>query len=132
MSKKQQQHKKKVPPKKLETEAAEPFQSNFVSKNFGVRFYDLHASQHTLQEILNKSELKPRYNKQAKNYLQLIESLELPHATSCLRLTSNGSFLFASGSYPPQIRCYELEQLTLKFERHVVSDVLKLCVCTID
>lgn len=122
---------KKTPkqqPKRQPEPEPEPFQSNFVAKNFGVRYYDLHASKLSLQEILDKSELKPRYNTQAKNYLQLIENLELPHASSCLRLTSNGAFLWAAGSYPPQVRCFELEQLTLKFERHVVSDVIKLCV----
>jgi len=102
--------------------------SNFVAKNFGVRYFDLHARPESIYEVVAQSKLKARYNQIAKNYVQLIEHLELPHATTCLTLTKDENHLFASGIYPPQIKCYELDQLSVKFERHVDSEVLRMIV----
>jgi ribosome biogenesis protein ENP2 len=107
---------------------AEP---SIVSQNFGVRAYDF-ESRRSLQEILAKSKLKSRFNQEAKNYTQLIDDLEFPTATTCIRLTADENHLFASGVYPPQIRCYVLDEMTMKFKRNCDAEVIKLLPLTSD
>ena len=104
---------------------AEP---TFVSQNFGVRVYDFEGRK-SLQEILAKSKLKARFNQQARNYTSLIDDLEFPVATSCIRLAADENHLFAAGVYPPQIRCYVLDEMTMKFQRNCDSEVIKVLVC---
>jgi len=96
----------------------------FASQNFGVKVYDLEAR--SLEDIIKKSKFKAKYNEEAKNFTQLIEHLEFPISSSSLALTPDGKYLWASGIYPPQIHCYELDQLTLKFSRNLDCEVVKM------
>ena len=92
---------------------------------FYKRVYDLEAKK-SLEEIIKKSKLKAKYNEEARNYTELIEDLEFPIATNSMSLCSDGKYMWASGIYPPQIHCYELEQLTMKMSRHIEKECLKL------
>lgn len=111
--------------KSYKQKASDDFQFPiFASQNFGVKVYDLEAR--SLEDIIKKSKFKAKYNEEAKNFTQLIEHLEFPISSSCLSLTSDGKYLWASGIYPPQIHCYELDQLTLKFSRNLDCEVVKI------
>jgi ribosome biogenesis protein ENP2 len=101
-------------------------ENNYLSShNYGVRVYDLEAKK-SLEEIIKKSKLKAKYNEEARSYTELIEHLEFPIATNSMSLCSDGKYMWASGIYPPQIHCYELDQLTMKMSRHVEKEVLKM------
>lgn len=41
-----------------------------------------------------------------------------------LKLASNICLIFIPGIYPPQVKVFELRQLSLKFERHLVSEII--------
>lgn len=101
--------------------------SSFISKNYGVKVYDLEGKK-SLQQILQNSKLKARYNEEAKNYTSLIDDLEFPVATNCIRLTADENHLWATGVYPPQVRCFVLDDLTMKFQRNCDSEVVKILV----
>ena len=47
-------------------------------------------------------------------------------ASSRLRLSRDGKFLAATGVYPPQVKVYELSELSMKFERHMDCEVVQL------
>lgn len=53
--------------------------------------------------------------------IDLIQHLEFPEASNRIRTTRDGHYAIATGVYKPQMRVWDLDQLTLKFERH--SDV---------
>uniref|UniRef100_A0A2N9HUK5 Uncharacterized protein n=1 Tax=Fagus sylvatica TaxID=28930 RepID=A0A2N9HUK5_FAGSY len=64
---------------------------------------------------------------QSSNYLQrvdLIQDLRFETATTKIKATPDGEFLIASGIYPPQVKVYELRELSLKFERHLDSEII--------
>lgn len=52
-------------------------------------------------------------------------SLVLPSAATALGLIDNtwGPHHF-TGIYPPQVRVFELSELSLKFERHLTSEIV--------
>ncbi|KAL9642790.1 hypothetical protein ABK040_009865 [Willaertia magna] len=104
---------------------------NIASTNYGVQVYDLEGKQ-SLVDIINKSNIKAKYNTAVKNYFNLIDDLEFPTATSNICLAGDENHLFATGLYPPQIRCFLLDELTMKFKRHVDYEILKLCPLTSD
>lgn len=41
---------------------------------------------------------------------------------------TNGDDLFNSGIYPPQVKVYELRELSMKFERHLISEIVNFQV----
>lgn len=50
--------------------------------------------------------------------LELIQSFEFPEASNRIRTTKDGHHAIATGTYKPQMRVWDLDQLSLKFERH--------------
>jgi ribosome biogenesis protein ENP2 len=70
--------------------------------------------------------VKAKYNEEAKNFTQLIEHFEFPIATTQLALCPDQKHLWCSGIYPPQVHCYELDQLTMKFSRHIELEVIRM------
>ena len=56
--------------------------------------------------------------------VDLIQDLRFETATTKIKVTPDGEFLIASGIYPPQVKVYELRELSLKFERHLDSEII--------
>lgn len=54
--------------------------------------------------------------------LELIQGLEFPEASNKIRTTRDGTHVVATGTYKPQMRVWDLEQLSLKFERHTDAE----------
>lgn len=50
--------------------------------------------------------------------IDLIQHFEFPEASNRIRTTRDGHHAVATGVYKPQMRVWDLDQLTLKFERH--------------
>jgi ribosome biogenesis protein ENP2 len=57
-----------------------------------------------------------------------VQDLQFDTASTRLKATPDGQYLIASGIYPPQVRVYELSELSLKFERHLTSEIVNFQV----
>ena len=49
----------------------------------------------------------------------MVQDFEFPIAPIRLKLTKDGQYIAASGVYKPQIRLFDLDQLSMKFDRHM-------------
>lgn len=59
---------------------------------------------------------------QVEGSIELIQDFEFPEASNKIKTTRDGHHAVATGTYKPQMRVWELDQLTLKFERHSDSE----------
>ncbi|EGN92515.1 hypothetical protein SERLA73DRAFT_117248 [Serpula lacrymans var. lacrymans S7.3] len=50
--------------------------------------------------------------------IELIQGFEFPEASNKIKTTRDGHHVIATGTYKPQMRVWDLDELTLKFERH--------------
>jgi len=50
--------------------------------------------------------------------IELIQHFEFPEASNRVKTTRDGHHVIATGTYKPQMRVWDLDQLALKFERH--------------
>ena len=50
--------------------------------------------------------------------LELVQHFEFPEASNKIKTTRDGHHVIATGTYKPQMRVWDLDQLSLKFERH--------------
>ena len=50
--------------------------------------------------------------------LELVQHFEFPEASNRIKVTRDGHHAVATGTYKPQMRVWDLDQLSLKFERH--------------
>ncbi|RVE66367.1 hypothetical protein OJAV_G00106740 [Oryzias javanicus] len=56
--------------------------------------------------------------------IELIQDFEMPTLCTSIKVSRDGQFILATGTYKPRIRCYDTFQLSLKFERCLDSDVV--------
>ncbi|KAG6861295.1 hypothetical protein C0995_001849 [Termitomyces sp. Mi166 len=54
--------------------------------------------------------------------IELIQGFEFPEASNRIKSTRDGHHIVATGTYKPQIRVWDLAQLSLKFERHTDAE----------
>jgi hypothetical protein len=50
--------------------------------------------------------------------IELIQGFEFPEASNKIKTTRDGHHAIATGTYKPQTRVWDLDELNLKFERH--------------
>jgi hypothetical protein len=61
-----------------------------------------------------------------KRRIELIHDFQMPVASTTIKLSPDGEFAYVAGVYKPRIRCYELGQLSMKFERFLTSEVVAM------
>ncbi|PFH31722.1 putative embryo sac development arrest EDA7 [Besnoitia besnoiti] len=61
--------------------------------------------------------------------VELLQDFEFPVSSQCIRVSPDGSYIAATGVYPPEVRMYAVESMGMKFRRgldHEVIDFLFL------
>lgn len=64
--------------------------------------------------------------------IELLQDFAMPASSSKLVQSKDGRFIIAAGTYSPRIRCFELDQLSMKFERYVDADVVDMLMLSDD
>ncbi|KAH6900901.1 WD repeat-containing protein [Coprinopsis sp. MPI-PUGE-AT-0042] len=64
--------------------------------------------------------------------IELIQGFEFPEASNRIKTTKNGKNVVATGTYKPQMRVWDLDQLSLKFERHSDSENIDFVILSDD
>uniref|UniRef100_A0A0X3PFP5 Nucleolar protein 10 n=1 Tax=Schistocephalus solidus TaxID=70667 RepID=A0A0X3PFP5_SCHSO len=92
---------------------------NVVKLN-GVKVYNL-TSERSLPEWASRAEKKKLLKKDpgASNHIELIHELEMPDASTFITCSPDQQYLFVLGRYKPRVKCFELKNLSLKFDRCV-------------
>ncbi|KAL2918623.1 Small ribosomal subunit biogenesis [Polyrhizophydium stewartii] len=95
-----------------------------VSNNNGVKVYSItSASRSAIPDWLARRNQKKLKNDQTwRNRIELIQDFEFPEASLRLKETRDGNYLVATGVYQPQMRVFELAQMSMKFDRHTEAE----------
>jgi ribosome biogenesis protein ENP2 len=56
--------------------------------------------------------------------IELLQDFSMPASSNKLVQSSDARYIIAAGTYPPRIRCYDVHELSMKFERYVDSHVV--------
>ncbi|KAI0777227.1 WD40-repeat-containing domain protein [Trametes elegans] len=59
---------------------------------------------------------------QVEGSIELIQHFDFPEASNKVKTTRDGHHAIATGTYKPQIKVWDLDQLSLKFERHTDAE----------
>jgi ribosome biogenesis protein ENP2 len=65
-----------------------------------------------------KNKGKRAAREQIEGTIELIQGFEFPEASNRIKTTPDGHHAIATGTYKPQMKVWELDQLSQKFERH--------------
>jgi len=69
---------------------------------------------------------------EARRSLELIQDFEMPGISSNIQISPDGEFIIATGVYKPRVRCYDVKNLSMKFERCFDSEVVKFLILSED
>ncbi|KAL6941229.1 Small ribosomal subunit biogenesis [Hanseniaspora osmophila] len=67
-----------------------------------------------------------------QNRVELIQDFEFREASNKIRVSPNGEFAMATGTYKPQIHVYDFSNLSMKFERHTDAENVDFLILSDD
>lgn len=59
----------------------------------------------------------------SRKRIELIQDFEMPGMSTQLKMSPDQQFILATGVYKPRVKCYEVNNLSIKFERCFDSEV---------
>lgn len=97
-----------------------------------VKVYHVTAGKSIPEWVAIQKKRSLKYDADFRSRIELLQDFEFPEAALRLRLTPDGTHLMAAGLYKPQVRAYDLSQLSLKFERHMDSEPVQMEILSED
>ncbi|GJD08100.1 Nucleolar protein 10 [Galdieria sulphuraria] len=87
-----------------------------------------HVNNNTSQEkpdwFKNASEKKRKREQVRRGGVEILQDFEFPTFCSKVKQSLDGNYIVAIGGYPPQVKVYDVHQVSLKFERHLDYDMI--------
>lgn len=100
-----------------------------VTHAFNTPVFDLSASKDLIPPGLSDRQRKKLARSSAfLNGVELIHDLQFPVSTGGLYFTADGETMLGFGDYPPQVHCYSLRDVSLKFSRHSETAILDMAL----
>lgn len=98
-----------------------------------VKVYNLSAGK-SLPEWLTERKRRRLANKdvELRRRIELIQDFTMPDVSGCVRVSPDGRYILATGTYKPRVKCYEVAALSLKFERCFDSEVVQFDILSDD
>lgn len=104
-----------------------------VSTTNDVKIYNLSAGK-SLPEWLTERKRRQlvKNDIEVRKRIELIQDFEMPAVSDRIKISPDGQYVLATGIYKPRVRCYDLHNLGLKFERCLDSEVVSFQVLSED
>ena len=104
-----------------------------VSTTNDVKIYNLSAGK-SLPDWLTERKRRQlvKNDLEVRKRIELIQDFEMPAVSDCLQISRDGQYVLATGIYKPRVRCYDLHNLGIKFERCLDSEVVAFQVLSED
>ncbi|XP_046961647.1 nucleolar protein 10 [Vanessa cardui] len=96
-----------------------------VSEIDNVKIYNLSAGK-SLPDWLTERKKRTllKKNVDLRRRIELIQEFDMPGVSTSLRVSKDGQYIMATGIYKPRIKCFDVNNLSLKFERCLDSEVV--------
>ncbi|KAK0429323.1 hypothetical protein QR680_011319 [Steinernema hermaphroditum] len=104
-----------------------------LSTTNDIKIYNLSAGKSLPDWITDRKRRKlEQKDVDVRRRIQLVQDFDMPDVSETVTVTPDGRFLFATGAYKPFVKCFDLEQLSIKFARGLDSEAIKMVVLSED
>lgn len=79
-----------------------------------------------------KRRMLQRKDVDIRRRIELIQDFEMPGVSTGVKMSGDGNFIFATGVYKPRIRCYDVNNLSMKFERCFDAEAVQFTMLSED
>ncbi|KFM59426.1 Nucleolar protein 10, partial [Stegodyphus mimosarum] len=89
-----------------------------VTNSNNVKIYNLSHGK-SLPEWLSERKRRMLQKKDVdiRRRIELIQDFDMPGVSTGIKISRDGKFILATGVYKPRVRCYDVNNLSMKFER---------------
>ncbi|XP_076651858.1 nucleolar protein 10-like [Halictus rubicundus] len=104
-----------------------------VSCPNNVKIYNLSAGK-SLPEWLSERKRRSllKKNVDIRRRIELIQDFDMPGVSTSINVTKDGQYILATGIYKPRVKCFDVQNLSLKFERCFDSEVVTFDILSDD
>ena len=105
-----------------------------VSTLKGIKVYNLSLGK-TLPQWIEDAQSKKtslKYNVDYRNRIELIQDFNFNTASLKIKVSNDGKHVISTGTYPPQYKIFDIDQLGVKVERHFDAEALQIEMLTDD
>ncbi|XP_071965138.1 nucleolar protein 10-like [Antedon mediterranea] len=104
-----------------------------VSNANDVKIYNLSVGK-SLPEWLSdrKKRALLKSDGDIRKRIELIQDFTMPTVSTGIQMTPDGQYVLVTGTYKPRVRCYDMSQLSMKFERCMDAEVIKFVTLSED
>lgn len=64
--------------------------------------------------------------------IELIQDFDMPGVSTSVKVSRDGQYILATGIYKPRVKCFDVNNLSLKFERCFDSEVVTFDILSDD
>lgn len=64
--------------------------------------------------------------------IELLQDFEMPGLSTTVKVSNDGDYVLATGIYKPRLRCFDVNNLSMKFERCFDSEVVTFQILSED
>src|SRR3990167_1003431 len=91
----------------------------------GAKVYNITAGKTLPQWLTNKSRKELKKDLDFQKRIQLLQDFDFDGACQRVRVSKDGRYIAATGTYPPRLKIYGVEDLSLKCQRRMDSEVIQ-------
>lgn len=104
-----------------------------VSNPNNIKIYDLSHGK-SLPDFISEKKKRSLMKKDVdlQRRIELIQDFTMPTVSHTIKMSSDGQYIFVSGTYKPRVRCYDVKDLSLKYERCIDSEVVTFSILSND
>ena len=95
-----------------------------VSTFNGGKVYNLSSGKALPAWMSDRKKRELAKDEEHRRRLELIQDFDMPEASQCIGMTSDGEHIVVTGTYPPIIKCFTVSDLSLKFQRGLTAEVV--------
>ena len=98
----------------------------------GVQVYELSAGKRLPHWLSDRKRRTLSRDPEQSRRVDIVQDLEFPAGCGKLKYSQDGGFILATGLHPPQVRCYELKETSMKFWRVLDSEIIQFQILSED
>lgn len=99
-----------------------------------VKVYNVSAGKSLPEwtEEKKKNNTSLRYNEEYRRRIELITDFDMPTSSSQVKISPDGEYIFATGTYPPRVKIFQTSEVGLKCERYIDAEAVTFEVLSDD
>ena len=98
----------------------------------GVQVYELSAGKRLPHWLSDRKRRTLSKDADVSRRVDIIQDLEFPAGCGKIKQSQDGEFIMATGLHPPQVRCYELKETSMKFWRVLDAEIVQFQILSED